>query len=181
MRKCFKYTDEFKKEVAEYYKLPQIFFKDVIAKFDLSKSSLSRILKETGTKTKTNADKQKYAFLCSDYLQRERRAKKRNIDFLVSRQYLSDLYYSQNKLCPYTGIELKFPSSKYGNDGNISLDRIDSSKHYIEGNVQWVYKYINWMKSDLTSNQFITICHLVAEKDKGNQRLPLSDLPFLNR
>jgi hypothetical protein len=28
------------------------------------------------------------------------------------------------------------------------MDRIDSNKGYVEGNVQWVYKYVNLMKRD---------------------------------
>lgn len=48
----------------------------------------------------------------------------------------------------------------------ISLDRIDSTKGYIEGNVQWVHKSVNIMKSTLTQEQFINFCKLVAENNK---------------
>mgnify|MGYP007044016634 CR=1 FL=1 len=47
-----------------------------------------------------------------------------------------------------------------------SLDRIDSSKGYIEGNVQWVHKDINWMKQDFNEEYFIFLCSEIT-KNKG--------------
>ena len=46
---------------------------------------------------------------------------------------------------------------------NASLDRIDSKKGYIEGNVHWVFKSINRLKSDLTHTEFIELCGLVSK------------------
>jgi hypothetical protein len=46
---------------------------------------------------------------------------------------------------------------------DASLDRIDSSKGYIDGNVQWVHKEVNEMKMQATQNEFIEYCNLVAE------------------
>ena len=43
-----------------------------------------------------------------------------------------------------------------------SLDRIDSNKGYIKGNVQWVHKDVNTMKMDHTQEEFIKICTMVA-------------------
>lgn len=37
----------------------------------------------------------------------------------------------------------------------LSLDRVDSSKGYIRGNIQWVTKRINWMKGDLSMEEFL--------------------------
>lgn len=52
--------------------------------------------------------------------------------------------------------------------GNLtaSLDRIDSSKGYIEGNVQWVHKRINKMKLDDSDTEFIEWCRLIADFNK---------------
>ena len=44
-----------------------------------------------------------------------------------------------------------------------SLDRIDSTKGYTIDNVQWVHKYINLMKHQLTQQQFIDFCKKVVE------------------
>lgn len=39
-----------------------------------------------------------------------------------------------------------------------SLDRIDSSKGYIEGNVQWLHKDINRLKINYSDEDLIQIC-----------------------
>jgi hypothetical protein len=46
-----------------------------------------------------------------------------------------------------------------------SLDRIDSSKGYVEGNVQWVHKRINIMKNDLSDSEFIEWCRVVSKNN----------------
>ena len=92
-------------------------------------------------------------------------AKKRNITFKVSIKYLWDQYLKQDKKCPYTGIDLILESknSISRTPSNSSLDRIDSTKGYIEGNVQWVFKKINLLKSDLSEKEFIELCTLVSK------------------
>jgi hypothetical protein len=45
---------------------------------------------------------------------------------------------------------------------NWSLDRIDSSLGYIEGNVQWIYKEIQFMKRVLSQEDFIGWCEKIA-------------------
>ena len=66
-----------------------------------------------------------------------------------------------------SGIDILFAdsceNSKYT---SASLDRIDSSKGYIEGNVQWVHKDINKIKTDMSDNKFIEWCKLIAEYNK---------------
>lgn len=56
--------------------------------------------------------------------------------------------------------------------GDASLDRIDSSKGYIPGNVQWVDKRVNYMKQALPEGEFAELCRLVylnrKEKDDVN-------------
>ena len=96
-------------------------------------------------------------------------AKKRNKEFTVTIEYLWDKYIQQDKKCPYTGIELILSTNKerYENGYikrttfNASLDRVDSSKGYIEGNVQWVYKSINTMKGQMSHSEFINMCELI--------------------
>lgn len=47
-----------------------------------------------------------------------------------------------------------------------SLDRIDSSLGYIEGNVQWINKEINYMKMDLPQDKFIEWCEKIYKYKK---------------
>lgn len=67
----------------------------------------------------------------------------RNIEFDLDIKYLWDLYISQDKKCAITGDIL--PSII-----KASLDRIDSSKGYIKGNVQWVTAQANKCKHILS-------------------------------
>lgn len=86
------------------------------------------------------------------------RSMKKGREYSVSNQYLWDLYLKQNRKCAMTGMEIKFNTGKQ----TASLDRIDSKKGYVEGNVQWVHKDINSVKHDYTVDQFRNYCKLVA-------------------
>ena len=71
------------------------------------------------------------------------------------------LFERQDKKCALSGISLKFSSKAYFN--TASLDRIDSSKGYELGNVQWVHKHVNFMKRDFEQNYFIDLCKKIVE------------------
>jgi hypothetical protein len=73
----------------------------------------------------------------------------------IDEKYLCNLYLKQNGFCALSGVAL--------NEDNLSVDRIDSSKGYIRGNVQWVDVYVNKMKSDLLQDHFIKLCKLIAK------------------
>lgn len=90
----------------------------------------------------------------------------RNLEFTITKNYVWNLFIKQNRRCIFSGIELKFSTKINLFDGNASLDRIDSTKGYIEGNVQWVDKRINIMKQNMTDNEFIEICKMIAEYRK---------------
>ena len=53
---------------------------------------------------------------------------------------------------------------------NASLDRIDSTIGYIEGNLQWVTSEVNMMKQHYTQEDFISVCLDVSENIKLNGR-----------
>lgn len=90
---------------------------------------------------------------------------KRGLLFNISPQSLSDLFLKQNKKCAITNIELKFTNSQNchitRNETTASLDRIDSEFGYIEGNVQWVHKDVNKMKSNHSMQYFTQMAKLV--------------------
>jgi hypothetical protein len=88
----------------------------------------------------------------------------RNLKFDVTIEYLWEIYLSQNRKCNLSGIELILPKHNKDNNKTASLDRIDSSKGYIIGNVQWIHKDINLMKMNLNQKTFINYCKLIYEK-----------------
>jgi len=85
----------------------------------------------------------------------------RKFQFSVSIEYLWQLFLKQNRRCALTGWEIIFDKRRASKQ-TASLDRIDSSKGYIEGNVQWIHKDVNLMKNNYDQNYFIKICESVA-------------------
>lgn len=62
----------------------------------------------------------------------------------ITPEYLKQLWDSQHGICPYTGFDMEL----IGNSLNqASLDRIDSTKGYIKGNVEFVCLFINLAKN----------------------------------
>lgn len=93
------------------------------------------------------------------------RAKRGGIDFDVNVKMLWELFLKQNRKCALTGVDLKFRYSEghfIKEDQTASLDRIDSSKGYVEGNIQWVHKEINQLKWSINQEKFIHWCKLVS-------------------
>lgn len=79
--------------------------------------------------------------------------------------FIWDLFLAQNRKCALSGLELTFPKNSKKEEykkATASLDRIDSSKGYVKGNVQWVHKDINKMKNIFSNDYFITMCNNVA-------------------
>lgn len=91
-------------------------------------------------------------------------AKKREIEFSVSPEYLNNLLILQNFYCALSNVPIYLNKNvSYEGKGTASLDRIDSSKGYIEGNVWWVHKDINWMKSVLSVKLLQDYCYKIIE------------------
>lgn len=89
-------------------------------------------------------------------------AKDRNLEFSITIEYIWNLFLKQNKKCAITNKTLYFDKK----NKTASLDRIDSSKGYIEGNVQWVHKDINLMKHKLSMKELIDLCQLVVDHNQ---------------
>lgn len=92
----------------------------------------------------------------------EANAALRGIPCDVSYVYLAKLLISQNNQCALTGFHI----SALEVCNNASLDRIDSSLGYIEGNLQWLHKDVNMMKQQYSQKRFIDVCVAVAKKVK---------------
>lgn len=90
-------------------------------------------------------------------------AKHRSIQYSVSPEYLWNLFLKQNRQCALTGNPLVMNNDS---ERTASLDRKDSDKGYVEGNVQWVHKTINSMKMDLSESEFLKWCRNVVEHTK---------------
>lgn len=96
-------------------------------------------------------------------------ASERNLEFSIGMEYAWKLFQKQKCKCALSSVDIVMDRSwsqntYMGNSVNTaSLDRIDSSKGYVKGNVQWVHKTINKMKSNLLESDFINWCSRVSE------------------
>jgi hypothetical protein len=73
-------------------------------------------------------------------------------------KYLKQLWDKQKGICPYTGIKMILPETtdhyfKIRSLKKASLDRIDSSKDYVEENVEFVCCGINMAKNSFTREE----------------------------
>ncbi len=76
-------------------------------------------------------------------------------------EYLYKIWELQKGMCPYTNLKMNLRIHTYRNKKNninlhqASLDRIDSTKGYIKGNVEFICLGINYLKSSFSKEQVI--------------------------
>ena len=90
------------------------------------------------------------------------RSKNCNDEFNITVDYVRELYTKQQGICALSGEQMQITGDRYLSN-MMSLDRIDSSKGYIIGNVQWVGIRYNLMKSKQTQQDFLTMCTNVVK------------------
>jgi hypothetical protein len=97
----------------------------------------------------------------------KRGAESRNIEFDITIEDLWELFLQQDRKCALSGLEITFSKIRKDTLGKtISLDRIDSSKGYIKGNIQFVHKHINIMKNSFDQDYFISLCEQIINHNK---------------
>lgn len=95
----------------------------------------------------------------------KRSAVNRGLDFQLDREWAYDLFLQQQKKCALSGVIISFAkcaSDHVAGMTTASLDRIDSGKGYLVGNVQWVHKTINFMKAAMPVDEFLSWCSAVT-------------------
>ena len=95
-------------------------------------------------------------------------AKKRSIEWLLTDEYLIALMLNTTK-CPALGINLSYEfytgkGAGRKDPSRASLDRIDNSKGYTEGNVQIVSWAYNNIKSNHTEQELMLYCESIAKR-----------------
>lgn len=92
----------------------------------------------------------------------------KGLGFDLTIEFVWELYEKQEGVCALSGLPIYFDGelgslNKHGYQRKTaSLDRIDSSRGYLQDNVQWVHKEINQMKSNRTDEDFVELCKAVA-------------------
>lgn len=87
-------------------------------------------------------------------------------------EYLKNQWDKQNGICPYTNIKMILPRNtlEYTKTKSLikaSLDRIDSSKGYIEGNVEFVCSAINLGKNNFSKKEMIEFISNIKNGGRG--------------
>jgi|LakMenEpi03Aug12_release.lakeMendotaPanAssembly.Ray.scaffolds.fasta_scaffold429863_1 hypothetical protein len=108
--------------------------------------------------------------------------------FTITIEYLWELFLKQNRKCAISGLPLtmfisnkKITDKDYHSYITASLDRIDSNKGYVEGNVQWVHKWVNIMKNSMKDEELLYLCQLIYLNNKDNFEPSLVNVDFLKK
>lgn len=88
-------------------------------------------------------------------------AAKRNIPFDLTLVDLNNLSYPIT--CPILGIPLSFNRGE-AKDNSYSIDRIDSTKGYVIGNIEVISLRANKLKSDATIQEIQLLAEYYNEK-----------------
>lgn len=80
-------------------------------------------------------------------------------------RFLEQLLENQNYTCPYTG-ETLIPGINCWIDHKLPVSRFPEHKHD-RNNVEWVSKQANWSKGNMTPEEFLSFCSLVADRAKS--------------
>lgn len=98
-------------------------------------------------------------------------ANKRGLEFDLTIDYLWDLFVKQDKKCALSKVDIELHRhTKHGKRNTASLDRIDSTQGYVEGNVQWLHKDVNNMKGSLTQHGCVELCKNILFSDLHKKR-----------
>lgn len=95
-----------------------------------------------------------------------RNCRKRFKECTITLDDLQEQWNKQNGICPYSGIPLIIPTYTKNHNNPIytaSVDRIDSSKGYIPGNIQFVSTCINYLKNTMSDEDTKFVCKCIAE------------------
>jgi hypothetical protein len=97
----------------------------------------------------------------------QKHAQRKGFVITIDITYAWGLFLKQRGLCALSGERLVLnPSSLARGANTASLDRIDSAKGYVAGNVQWVHKVVNDLKSNMVQEDFVLWCKRIADAQR---------------
>lgn len=92
----------------------------------------------------------------------KKNAKAKSLTFDLTNDFLSLLWEEQDGKCALSGATLGYIGTGWN---AASIDRIDSTKGYVMGNVQWVCWRVNDAKANMQNEDFINFCAAVVLKN----------------
>lgn len=110
--------------------------------------------------------------LLERYLSARDRARKKNLEFNITLDFLKYLWNKQLGKCALSNVNMTSSFFVGRTSTNVSIDRIDSSKGYTMDNIQLVCMACNQMKNDLTEKELYEFCknivNVYESKNKEN-------------
>lgn len=91
-------------------------------------------------------------------------ARRKNLPCTLTVEDLVGMWDAQNGKCFYSNVAMSYAGNMLPE--SVSIDRIDSSKGYIQSNVVLCCTYINKMKNNQPLEEFFRWCRLVVERQK---------------
>lgn len=156
--KCFVCSKEFDRKEAEIKRNKKKGRKTFCSRSCSGKYHLKNIPEEKRINTdhlKKGSDADQYSPFRFFYNLCKRRSKEKlGLEFDLTLEDIKKQWEKQKGICPYTGWKLKIAeclSSKKSikkSPDRASLDRIDSTKGYIKGNIQFVSLISQYAKND---------------------------------
>lgn len=88
---------------------------------------------------------------------------------VITPDHMMSVLHRQGGRCPLTGLQITFSTGSGVVFTNASLDRIDPSKGYIQGNVRVVTLWANLARNVMSDEDFLFFCNLVSTHHKAGQ------------
>lgn len=88
----------------------------------------------------------------------------------LSIDYVMGIYESQEGKCALSGELMTYVRGQGNVPTNISIDRIDSSRGYVEGNIQLVCRAVNMIKNEWSQEDLISFCRKIIEVDEQKRK-----------
>jgi len=104
------------------------------------------------------ANKSSSPYLYIKGLFRSLKYSRKDFDWEIDSQYVEQLWDKQEGKCALSGVFLTWQAGEGRQDFNVSIDRKDSNKGYIIGNIQLVAQRVNIMKHTLGDSEFYWWC-----------------------
>ena len=156
-----------KERMREYYKRPEI------------REHKKEYMREYNKRPERREQKKKYMreynkSILGKLTKARSNSKKNNLEFSLTKEYIESIY-PDDGMCPILNIPLDWDSDPL-HSTTPSIDRIDNSKGYIEGNVHWVSWEANRIMNDTTPDKLLMIAQnfkriyeqtLVAQLDRA--------------
>ena len=99
----------------------------------------------------------KHRFIC-----KKSQCKRLKIDFDLTVEFLESLWKDQNEKCYWLHIPISMEQKKC-NPLTATIDRLDSEKGYIRGNVVWASYFANIGRTDCSVEEFQNILSMVKD------------------